>query len=110
MISYRRKKRIDWLDGRTVDFASPPRHPKGPLTITWDVVPEATGYCVAVWHLAGYQGPYCLPGTPGERITTNRFTTPPLNPDLYTVSVVAVTDVIIGDRIAKPLSFTVTAP
>jgi hypothetical protein len=81
----------------------------GPLTITWDAVPEATGYCVAVWRISiGYQsGPYCLPGTPGERITTSRFTTPALDPDLYTVSVVALTDVIIGDRVARPLSFRV---
>ena len=85
------------------------RVPAGPLTITWDAVPEATGYCVAVWRVnTGYQsGPYCLPGTPGERIATNHFTTPSLSPDLYTISVVAVTDVIIGNRVARPLSFTV---
>jgi hypothetical protein len=84
----------------------------GPLTITWDPVPEATSYCVAVWRIStGYQsGPYCLPGTMGERIASNRFATPALKPDLYTVSVVALTDVIVGSRPNKPLSFTVTAP
>ena len=84
----------------------------GPLAITWDAVPEATSYCVAVWRIStGYQtGPYCLPGTPGERVATNRFTTSALTPELYTLSVVALTDVIVGSRLNKPLSFTVTAP
>jgi len=83
-----------------------------PLTIAWDPVPEATSYCVAVWRIStGYQsGPYCLPGTPGERVATNRFTTTGLAPDLYTLSVVALTDVIVGSRLNRPLSFTVTAP
>jgi len=88
------------------------RVPAGPLTIAWDPVPEATSYCVAVWRIStGYQsGPYCLPGTPGERVATNRFTTTGLAPDLYTLSVVALTDVIVGSRLNRPLSFTVTAP
>lgn len=84
------------------------RVPAGPLTITWDAVPEATSYCVAVWSTStGYQGPACLPGAFGERIATNRFTTPSLRPDLYTMAVAALTDVVIGTRANLGLGFTV---
>lgn len=80
----------------------------GPLTISWDAVPEATSYCVVVYSTAGgYQGPSCLPGVMGTPVSTNRFTTPPLGPGQYTAGVVAFTDVVVGRPPNKPLVFTV---
>ena len=74
-------------------------------------MPEATAYCVAVWSTTtGYQGPTCLPGVFGERIATNSFTTPSLRSDVYTMSVAALTDVVIGTRANRALAFTVAAP
>lgn len=82
----------------------------GPLTFTWDVVPEATGYCVAVWPVSkGITSPECPSFVHfyGEVVTSARYTTSSLEPETYAVSVIAITDTVIGELPPPGLSFTV---
>lgn len=84
----------------------------GPRTITWDAVPEATAYCVNVWRVeTGAIGGTCpeFVHAAGALVTDTRFTTNPLSPGLYAVSVYAVTDTVIGELDDRPrgIAFTV---
>jgi hypothetical protein len=84
----------------------------GPRTLTWDPVPEATAYCVNVWRVeTGASGGNCpeFAHAAGELVTTTRFVTKPLDPGLYAVSVLAITDTVIGELDLRPpgIAFTV---
>ena len=86
--------------------------PVGARTITWDPVPEATGYCVDVWLVrTGASGGTCpeFVHAAGEIVTDTRFITKPLSPGVYAVSVLAITDTVIGELDYRPrgIAFTV---
>lgn len=85
---------------------------RGPLTLSWDAVPEASAYCVNVWpSRRGASGGSCpsFVRAAGELVTTTSYRTPPLDPERYAVSVIAITDVVIGtlDIRWPGLTFTV---
>lgn len=87
-------------------------YPAGPLTITWDPVPEATAYCVAVYSPSTQNtapAPRCsaVAHLPGDLATTNRYTTAVLAPDKYTIAVIAITDVVIGELPPTGVAFQV---
>jgi hypothetical protein len=82
----------------------------GPLTITWDPVPEATAYCVAVYSASTVgRAPTCtgLTHPPGDLVTTNRYTTEPLAPEKYAITIAAITDVVIAALPPTGISFRV---
>lgn len=87
-------------------------YPPGPLTITWDPVPEATAYCVAVYSPSAQNttpAPRCsaVAHLPGDLVPGPRYTTAALAPDKYTIAVIAITDVVIGDLPPTGISFRV---
>lgn len=85
----------------------------GPLTITWDPVPEATAYCVAVYSASTVgRAPTCtgLTHPPGDLVTTNRYTTEPLAPEKYAITITAITDVVIAALPPTGISFRVFVP
>ena len=87
-------------------------YPPGPLTITWDPVPEATAYCITVYSpntTSKTPAPRCsaVAHLPGDLVTSNRYTTPALVPDQYTIAVVAITDVAVGELAPTGIAFRV---
>jgi hypothetical protein len=86
--------------------------PPGPLTITWDAVPEATAYCITVYSPSMTNqtpAPRCstVAHLPGDLVTSNRYTTKALAPDQYTIAVVAITDVAIAELPPTGIAFRV---